>query len=194
MRLPDLGPPSRAILVAAIAELALVAAVAATEPTGGAGAVAVALVLAPVAVWAVAGIAEGIAGRRLGVAAAVLYVVLPVAGRVLFLEALRTNYRGHILPALVGTRAPGWFALGVGVAVIVRLAPSRATAAAGLVAAIVGVTLWIGADWTTVYGNLHETTWSPTLVCALPIAGLVAIGLRSTRTARLSSVRPSMCQ
>jgi len=179
MRLPE----RKAILLVAAAEVAIVAAIAAVEPTGGAFAVAVALVLAPVAVWAVAGIAEGIAGPRLGFAAAVLYALLPVAGRVLFLEQLRTSYRSQLLPAFVGTQAPGWFALGVGVAVAIRLAPRRAVGFAGLAALVVGAVLWIDTDWTTLYDNLHETTWSPTLVCALPIACLLAVALRSPWTA-----------
>ena len=82
---------SNAILAVAAAELAIVAAIAGTEPTGGAFAVTVALVLAPVAVWAVAGIAEDIAGPRFGLVAAALYAVLPVAGRVLFEGALRSH-------------------------------------------------------------------------------------------------------
>lgn len=182
MRLPELAPPGKAVLVLAAAESAMVAVVAATEPTAGAGAVAVALVLAPFAVWAVAGIGEAIAGHRFAVAAAALYLVLPPAGRVLFAEGLRANYRGHILPALVGTQAPAWFALGVGLAVAARLATSRPAAAAGLAAAVAGAAFWIDTDWTTLYDNLHETTWSPTLVCALPIAGLIAVGLRSPWT------------
>jgi hypothetical protein len=131
----------------------------------------------------VAGIAERVAGKRFAVVAACVYVVLPLVGRTLFYGPLRTAYWGHILPALVGTRAPAWFALGVAIAIVARLGPSRAAAAAGVAAAVVGAVLWIDTDWTTVYGNLHESTWSPTLVCALPIACLLGAGLRAPRVA-----------
>jgi hypothetical protein len=170
--------PSAVFLVAA-AEVVIVAAIAAAEPTGGALAVGVALVLAPVAVWAVAGIAEEIGGPRFGVLAAALYAVLPVAGHVLFYGVLRGIYGSHILPALVGTRAPGWFALGVGIAVVTRLAPTRLVGVAALVAGVVALVLWVDVDWTTVFGDLHESTWSPTLVCALPLAGLIGVCLRT---------------
>jgi hypothetical protein len=180
---PELKTPTKTILAIAGAELVIVSAIAAGEPTGGAFAVIVALALAPLAVWAVSGIAEQIAGPRFGIAAAGLYAVLPVAGRVLFYGTLRGIYGNHILPSLVGTRAPAWFALGVGVAVVARVAPARAAGVAGLGVAVVAAALWANIDWTTVYGNLHESTWSPTLVCALPLASLIGVCLRSPWTA-----------
>jgi hypothetical protein len=172
-------PDARAILALTVAELAIVASIAATEPTGGAIAVVVALLLAPAAVWAVAGIAARIAGPGFGLLAATLYAALPVAGRVLFYGPLRSTYSSHILPALVGTRAPAWFALGVGLAVLARLAPARVVGVAGLAAAAVAAVFWVDTDWTTVYGNFHESTWSPTLVCLLPFACVLGVGLRS---------------
>ena len=44
---------------------------------------------------------------------------------------------------------------------------------------MVAAAFWIDTNWTTVYNNLHESTWSPTLVCALPLACLVGVCLRS---------------
>ncbi len=161
----------------------MVAVIAAKEPTGGAFAVAVALVLAVPAVWAVEGIATRIAGPRLGLAAAALYVVIPAVGHFFFADtlqiALRTGYDGNVLPFLVGTRAPAFFGLGVGLAVAVRLGPLPAVGTAGLAAAAVGAVFWIQAPWTRLYDNFHETTWSPTLVCALPLACALGVALRS---------------
>jgi hypothetical protein len=172
-------PRVSALPVIAAADVAVAAVVASAEPTGGAFAVAVALVLAPVAVWAVAGIAEKIAGPQFGLVAAGLYAVLPPFGRALFYGPLHAGYFSHILPALVGTQAPAWFALGVGVAVVVRLAPQRAAGVVALVAAVAAAVLWIDTDWTTLYDNLHESTWSPTLVSALPFACALGAWLRS---------------
>lgn len=169
----------RALHFIAVAEVAIVAGVAAAEPTGGAFAVVVALVLAPVAVWTVAGIAGEIAGPRFGLLAAALYALLPIVARGLFYGPLHAAYRGHILPALVGTQAPAWFALGVGLAVVVRLAPSRAAGVVALVAAVVAAVLWIDTDWTTLFNNLHESTWSPTLVSALPFACALGVWFRA---------------
>jgi hypothetical protein len=177
--MPRPDRPSSILIAVTAAELVMVALVAATEPTGGAVAVAVALVLAPPAVWAVAGIAERVAGPRFGLIAAGLYVVLPVAARLFFYGALLGVYGNHVLPALVGTRAPAWFALGVCVAVGVRLAPVQAAGLAGLAAVAVAAVLWVDAPWTAVYNNFHESTWSPTLVCALPFACAIGVGLRS---------------
>ncbi len=176
---PDLTRPSRALVVIGAAELAIVAVVAASEPTGGAVAVIVALLLAVPAVWCVNGIAENIGGPRFGTVAAALYALLPIVGRLLFYGSLRGIYGSRILPSLVGTRAPAWFALGIGAAVVVRFAPSRIAGVAGLAAAVVAAAFWIDLDWTTVFGNLHESTWSPTLVCALPLAGLIGVSFRA---------------
>jgi hypothetical protein len=167
------------VLVLAAVEIAVVATVAATEPTSGALAVVVSLLLAPVGVWAVAGIAESIAGAGLGLLAAVLYVVLPVTARVLFSEPLRSGFDRQVLPSLVGTRAPGWFALGIGVAVVTRLVSARLAAPAAVLAAIVAAAVWIDAPWTRLYDNFHESMWSPTLVCALPLACLIGVAFRS---------------
>jgi hypothetical protein len=175
------------VLAIATAEVAVVAAVAVTEPTGGALAVVVSLLLAPVGVWAVAGIAERIAGTGLGLLAAGLYVVLPVTARVFFAntpqDALRAGFDHQVLPSLVGTRAPGWFALGIGVAVVVRLVSPKLTGPAAVLAAVVAGAVWLEAPWTRLYDNFHETTWSPTLVCALPLACLIGVALRSPWTA-----------
>ena len=184
MRPADIHLRARAGLAALAAlQVVVVAIVADKEPTAGTFAVAVALVLAVPTVWAVEGIAARVAGPRLGLAAATLYVVLPAVGHVFFADtpqlALRAGYNRNVLPFLVGTRAPGWFALGVGLALALRLGAFRVVGVAGLVAAVAGAVLWIDAPWTGLYDNLHETTWSPTLVSVLPLACALGVGLRS---------------
>ena len=84
-------------------------------------------------------------------------------------------------PALVGLRSPGWFALGVGLAVVLRVAPERVAGAAGAIAAAAALGVWVDTNWTTVYGEFHETTWSPTLLSLLPFACILGVGLRPPR-------------
>jgi hypothetical protein len=163
----------------AVLELAVVADVAATEPTDGTFSVALALLLAPVAVWAVAGIGARVAGPGFALGAAIAYAVLPFAARHYFYGSLLQVYDRSVLPELVGVRGTGWFALGVALAVGVRALPERLAGAAGLVAALVAAALWVNTNWTVVYGNFHESTWSPTLLCLLPFACVLGAGLRS---------------
>jgi hypothetical protein len=183
LKRPGLNLPSAGLAIVAAAQVVTVAIVAATEPTDGALAVVVALVLAAPGVWAVEGIATRVAGPRFGLAAAVLYVLVPSYGHHFFADtpqiALRAGYHRNVLPFLDGTRAPAWFALGIGLAVLLRLGATRVVGIAGVVAAVVAAVLWVNGPWTALYGNFHETTWSPTLVCVLPFACALGIGLRS---------------
>jgi len=162
----------------AAAEVVAVAVLAAIRPNGGAGAVVVALVLAPVAVWAVVAISERIAGTSFAVGSAVVYVLLPFVGRFFFYGSFVAVWNRVVAPALVGLRAPAWFALGVGIALLVAIAPPKATGTIGIIALIVGLALWADTDWTTLYDNFHETAWSPTLLSLLPFACVLAVGLR----------------
>lgn len=171
-------PVAVAGAIAAAAALA-VALLAATRPTDGALSVAAALVLAPVAAVAAIAVGEGIAGPRFGVASGIVYVLLPFAARFLFYGPFTQVYRDTIAPALVGLQSTGWFALGVLVSVVIAVAPQRVTAVAGIAVFVVGLVLWANTDWTDVYGNFHETTWSPTLLTLLPFACVLAVGLRS---------------
>jgi hypothetical protein len=175
--------PGAGLAVIAAAQIVVVALIAAKEPNGGSFAVVAALVLAAPAVWSVEGIATRIAGPRLGLTAAALYVVVPAVGHIFFADtphvALRSGYDSNVLPFLVGTRAPAFFALGVGLALALRLGALPALGIAGLLAAGVGTVLWVSAPWTRLYDNFHETAWSPTLICALPLACALGIALRS---------------
>jgi hypothetical protein len=162
----------------AAAEVAAVAVLAAARPNAGAGAVVTSLVLAPVAVWAVVAISERIAGTSFAVGAAVVYVLLPFAARLFFYGPFVPIYNRVVASALVGLRAPAWFALGVGIALVVAIPPPRITGVLGVIALIVGLVAWADTDWTTLYDNFHETAWSPTLLTLLPFACVLAVGLR----------------
>ena len=167
----------------AVLDVAAVAAIAADRPHGGTLSVVVALILAPVAVWAVVTIADRLAGPRFAVAAGLVYVVLPFAGRLYFYGGFVDVYKNDVEPALVGLRSTGWFALGVAIAVAIAVDRVRVTTAAGAVALVVALVLWVDTDWTTLYDNFHETTWSPTLISLLPIGSVLAVGLRSPELA-----------
>ena len=160
------------------AEVVAVAVLAAARPNAGTSAVVIALVLAPVAVWTVVAISERIAGTSFAVGAGVVYVLLPFAARLFFYGSFVAVYNRVVAPALVGLRAPAWFALGIGIALVVALAPERIAGALGLAALIVGLVAWADTDWTTLYDNFHETVWSPTLLSLLPFACVLAVGLR----------------
>jgi hypothetical protein len=168
-------------LVAALAGAALAATalLAATHPTDGAVPVVVALALAPVAVCSIVAIGERLAGSHFAVAAAIVYVLLPFAGRFLYYGPFVEIYRDHVAPALVGLRSTGWFTLGIAISVAVAIVPLRAAAVAGIAVFAVALVLWVDTDWTRLYDNFHETTWSPTLLSLLPFACVLAVGLRS---------------
>jgi hypothetical protein len=167
------------VAVLAVAAVAATAVLAATRPTGGTLSVVVALLLAPVAVWSIVAIGERLAGSSFAVAAAVVYVLLPFAARFFFYGPFVEVYKDEIAPALVGLRSTAWFALGVAIALGIALAPLRPAAVAGIAALGVALALWVDTDWTTLYGNFHETTYSPTLLSLLPFACVLAVGLRS---------------
>ena len=163
--------------VAAV-ELAAVAKIAHDRDKSGLTLLA-ALVLAPVAVGATAALAARLGGRRLALAAAVVYVVLPWLGRRYFYGSFLTVYDHKVMPGLVGLEHTGWFALGVGIAALLALAPERMTAAAGVLAAAVALVAWVDGPWGQLWGNFHETTWSQTLLAFLPIAALVGAARKS---------------
>jgi hypothetical protein len=178
VRTLKLRTPIPLLAALAAAEVVAVALLAAIRPNSGAGAVVVALVLAPVAVWAVVAISERIAGTWFAVGSGVVYLLLPFVTRFLFYGSFVTVYERVVAPALVGLRAPAWFTLGVGIALLVAVAPPKATGAVGVIALVVGLVLWADTNWTTLYDNFHETAWSPTLLSLLPFACVLAVGLR----------------
>jgi hypothetical protein len=173
-----LRTPIAVLAALAAAAVAVVAVLAAARPNDGTGAVVIALALAPVAVWSVVAISERISGPRFAVGAAIVYVLLPFVGRYFFYGPFVPIYDRVVAPALVGLRAPAWFALGVAIALVVAIGRPLLTGTAGAIALIVALIAWAGTDWTTLYDNFHESTWSPTLLSLLPFACVLAVGLR----------------
>jgi hypothetical protein len=107
-----------------------------------------------------------------------VYAVLPVAGRRYFYGAFLKVYDHDVMPSLVGLRHTGWFVLGVAIALGAVLLTERVAAIVSIVAAAVAAVAWIDASWGTLYGEFHETTWSPTLLCYLPFAGVIGLATR----------------
>jgi len=174
----ELARSGLVLLVPAAAEFAAVAKIAHDRDKGGLTLLA-ALVLAPIAVGATVALAARLGGRRLAVAAAVVYVVLPWLGRRYFYSSFLTVYDHKVMPALVGLEHTGWFALGVGVAAVLAFAPERLSTAAGVLGATVALVAWVDGPWGNLWTNFHETTWSQTLLAFLPIAALVGVARKS---------------
>jgi len=138
-----------------------------------------AVVLWPAATWAVHGLGRRLGGERFALACAAMLFALPIVATAYFLPPYRTTYEHDVLPSLLGVEHTAWFALGVTLAIVARLTPSRALAAAGVVAAVVGLFVW-GLDPVQALRNpLHETGWSVALMWALPIAGFLGVARRS---------------
>jgi hypothetical protein len=144
---------------------------------GGTGSTIAALLLTPVSALAAAAIGGRI-GPRTALGAAAVYLVLPFAGRLYFYGSFLHVYDHVVMPALVGLTHTGWFALGTAVALGVAALPERVAGIIGIAAAVVAAGAWIDVSWTHLYGDFHETTWSPTLLCYLPFAGVVGLATR----------------
>jgi hypothetical protein len=165
----------RVASAAAAAQVVVVGGAAATIATDGALATIGACVLAPCAVFAVGALAARIGPRWFAYAAPCAYVGLPFVAWLYFIPTYRQTFVHGALPDLLGLRATGWFALGVGLAVLAAHAPARALAVAGLGAAAVAVAVWGVAPLADVRGQVHETGWSVLLLEWVPIAGLVGV-------------------
>ena len=167
--------------VAAILGLGAAAAVLVIRAHSGAGwgwRTAVALLLAPIAVTAVAVLAGRLAGPRFAVGAGLVYILLPLAGSWYFYGAFTSVYDHHVMPAMVGLERTGWFALGVATALGIVILPERLAGVIGGGAAVVAAVVWIDTSWSDLFGEFHETTWSPTLLCFVAFAATLGIGLR----------------
>jgi len=166
------------LLALTAVELAVVAKTAVARHEDGLATV-LALALAPIAVAATAALAARVGGRRLAFGAAVVYVALPLLGRLYVYGPFVSVYDHKVVPALVGLEHTGWFALGVGVALLVAVAPERVSALAGVVGTVTTLVVWVDGPWRSLWGNFHETTWSPTLLTFLPVAVLAGVARRS---------------
>ena len=160
----------------AIVELAVVAVVAHEEPTAGTFAVLVALLLAPVAVVGVAATAARFAGGYFPLAAAVVYVLLPLAANRFVLAPSRAAFDRRALPSLVGTQHTWLLAVGVVAALLAATLPERMAAAAGAVVLVAALVGWGAGNLGGVQTLLHETGWSvafPEWLLAATVAAAV---------------------
>jgi hypothetical protein len=132
------------------------------------------VVLGSVAVVAVHRIGLRV-GRRFAFGAAAMVFVVPLLGAAYALGTYRPTYTHHSLPALFGLAHPGWFAIGVGLAVASAFAPATTTAAAGVLAAVGAAVVWGVSPLGDVTNALHETAWSITFIEWLPVAGVLGL-------------------
>jgi hypothetical protein len=157
------------------AELLVVAAIALAYGTDGPLATTAALLLAPVAVIVTKRLGERVGGKGFGLAAAIVYILLPAFGTIYALGSYRHTFTHEAVPDLVGLRATPWFALGIALAVV---ASFRYTAPLFVVAAIVSLAMGTG-DLAGIRNGLHETAWSISLIAWLGIAGVIGSARRS---------------
>jgi hypothetical protein len=172
----NLPSPGGLAVIAALA-VGQVIAVRAHSNVSGTGPTIAALALAPVSALAATALGARI-GRRTALGAAAVCLVLPFAGRQAFYGSFLQVYDHDVMPALVGLRHTGWFALGIVAALAIAFVPERIAGIAGIVAAAAAAVAWIDVSWTHLYGDFHETTWSPTLLCYLPFAGVLGLATR----------------
>jgi hypothetical protein len=162
-----------------VLELVIVAVAAARYGTDGPVATAIAILLAPVAVWSIASAGARIGGTRHGLVAAGAYVLLPALASMSMLLTYRDTFERQAIPNLLGLRAPGWFALGVGVTLAVAYAPRLVLGLAGVVAVAAALAAWGTDPLGQLRGNLHETVWSISLLEWLVAAGVIGAARRS---------------
>jgi hypothetical protein len=153
----------------------VVAFVAAAYGSDGTLNTVVALLLAPVAVALTRRLGGRLAGARFGVAAAIVYIFLPLLGRIYALSTYRHTFMHQAVPNLVGLRGTPWFALGLALTV---LALFRAASLLFVVGAIVSLIMGT-SDLAGVRAGLHETAWSVTLLAWLGIAGVIGAARKS---------------
>jgi hypothetical protein len=139
-----------------------------------------ALIVAPVAVWAVAAAGTRVAGERFGLASAAVFVLLPHAARAYFYGAYDRVYADTVVPSFLGLRGTLAYAAGVAVAIAFRFAPRAVVATAGAAAAVAALAVWGTGPVGGVKDDLHETGWSVALLEWLPVAGTVGVARRSS--------------
>jgi hypothetical protein len=174
----ELAGPGVALTALATLEVAVVALIAHAYGTDGAISTVVALLLAPVAVLLTAALARRSARGRYPVAAAAVYVALPLLANRFLLPTYRPTFSRQALPDLVGARGTGWFAFGLLVTALLAFAPRRVAAAAGVGAAVVSLAVWGAGDLSAVRSGLHETAWSIALLEWLFVAGVIGLARR----------------
>lgn len=161
--------PRLTVAALAAAEVVGVGVIAGRYGTDGKLSTVAALVLAPAAVWLTYALGERLAGERLGLAAAAVYVALPFLGWLYMLSTYRPTFAHDAMPDLVGLRATPWFALGLGLAAAALLRPlAVAFAAVGAFELVSGF-----GELGTIKSALHETAWSITMLEWLPVAGVI---------------------
>jgi hypothetical protein len=173
-------PPATALAGAAAAAQALLALVVGMRygHDGALGLVA-ALVLGPLAVLGTARLAERIGGRGFAAGAAWTFVLLPLVATTFFVRGFRPTWLHEVLPQLVGARAPGWYALGAAIVIVVSFVPARIAAACGAVAAVIALVAYDFGALGDVRVGIHETGWSVSLAEWLPLAGAIGAARRA---------------
>jgi hypothetical protein len=169
----------RGVTVAVLAAEAVVVGIAATQPTDGALSVIVAVLLAPLAVLAVSRTAARLARGWFPIAAAFVYVALPLAANRFFLPTYRPTFDRHVLPALVGLQETWTFVLGVLIVLTLSVVPRGVAATGGAVLLVAAIALWGLGDLSVWQPSVHETGWSVAFPEWLLVASVLGAMMRS---------------
>jgi hypothetical protein len=161
------------------AAMLVVVFVAVAYGTDGPLSTVAAIVLAPVAVALTRRLGRRLVDDRFGVAAAIVYILLPALGRLYALADYQSTFTHEAVPNLVGLRGTPWFALGL---VLAAMALFRVSAVLFVVAAVVSIAMGTG-DLAGVRAGLHETAWSVSLTVWFGVAGVIGAARKSVAIA-----------
>jgi hypothetical protein len=151
-------------------------------------------VLGPLAIAAAYSIAAHVGGVALGAWALLVWVALPWLAPAFTLASYDATLRDNVLPLVLGLTGAGGYAEGVAalVALALLLRRRREAAAAGAILLAGLAVLWLtrlpipelSADaFKAAMAGVREYFWSHRVLQWIPIAGVVAVARRSTRTA-----------
>jgi hypothetical protein len=170
---------SRQVAAAAVLEIIVVVIIGVTTHHDGALSLLAAIVVAPLAIFFVWKLGTRLAGPRLGGAAAVVYIALPVLSRAYFLTSYRHTFVHASLPQLVGLEAPQSLAFGVLCVAFMAYAPRRLLGLAGFLALVSGLAIWGIGPLGDIRTGLHETAWSIAFIEWLVVASVIGAARRS---------------
>jgi hypothetical protein len=116
-----------------------------------------------------------VAGTRFGLAAGIVYGILPLLGSLYALPTFRHSFVHDGLPQVVGLHRPWWLAVGVLVAAVATVTPRLVLAAAGLAVVVAAVAAFGLHPLAGLRDGVHETAWSVAFGAWIYVAGVLGV-------------------